>query len=125
MAAGANVWDLGYPQGGNYWDTYHGGDNYSGLSQNQTGSDGLSDTSYQINSNNTDNYPLIAPFGAAQDINQTNTPDTNNYVLIAIVAVALVAGIIGAGFVLRRRKNKIAIQNNFSQTNKKDAAKES
>jgi LPXTG-motif cell wall-anchored protein len=123
LAAVANIWDLGYPQGGNYWDTYHGVDIYSGLSQNQTGSDGLGDTSYQVYSVNKDNYPLIAPFRAAQDINQTNTTNTNNYALIAIVAIAIVAGTLGAGFVLRRRKNKHAKQNNFSQTNEKDAAK--
>jgi len=48
-----NVWDDGYPSGGNYWSNYTGVD---------ADGDGIGDTSYTIDANNTDRYPLIAPF---------------------------------------------------------------
>jgi parallel beta-helix repeat protein len=57
-----NAWDNGYPSGGNYWVDYKGTDLYRGPYQNITGSDGIDDTPYVINSNNTDRYPLMAPY---------------------------------------------------------------
>jgi len=59
-----NVWDNGYPSGGNYWSDYTGNDTYSGPYQNETGSDGIGDTPYIIDENNTDRYPLMAPFNS-------------------------------------------------------------
>lgn len=58
-----NVWDDGYPSGGNYWDNfterYPGvGDDYSGSGQNESGSDGIWDGPYIFDGNNTDRYPL-------------------------------------------------------------------
>jgi parallel beta-helix repeat protein len=53
-----NVWDDGYPSGGNYWSDYTGGDFYSGPSQNLLGSDEIGDVPYVIDSYNRDNYPL-------------------------------------------------------------------
>jgi len=57
-----NVWDDGYPSGGNYWSDYNGTDLLSGLYQNETGKDGIGDTAYIINASNTDHYPLIGTF---------------------------------------------------------------
>jgi len=57
-----NTWDDGYPFGGNYWSDYNGTDWYSGLYQNATGSDGIGDTSFDIDENNQDNYPLMGMF---------------------------------------------------------------
>jgi parallel beta-helix repeat protein len=57
-----NVWDNGCPSGGNYWSDYNGTDLYNGPEQNMTGSDGIGDTPYVIDANNTDNYPLIKPY---------------------------------------------------------------
>jgi parallel beta-helix repeat protein len=48
-----NVWDNGYSSGGNYWSDYNGTDN------NQ---DGIGDTPYTIDANNTDHYPLMGTF---------------------------------------------------------------
>jgi len=48
-----HVWDNGYPSGGNYWS------NYTGVDLNH---DGMGDTEYIINANNTDYYPLMGPF---------------------------------------------------------------
>jgi parallel beta-helix repeat protein len=58
-----NTWDNGYPSGGNYWadfpDLYPSvGDVYSGSGQNDTGGDGIWDGPYEMDANNTDNYPL-------------------------------------------------------------------
>ncbi|MEM3612284.1 MAG: NosD domain-containing protein [Candidatus Bathyarchaeia archaeon] len=57
-----NVWDAGYPSGGNYWSNYRGVDWYSGPYQNETGSDGIADFSYRIDDNNQDRYPLMGKF---------------------------------------------------------------
>ncbi len=54
-----NIWCDSYPSGGNYWSDYTGVDMYSGLFQNETGSDGIGDTRYFIDENNTDGYPLM------------------------------------------------------------------
>jgi parallel beta-helix repeat protein len=54
-----NIWDDGYPSGGNYWSDYKGVDLFSGPCQNVTGSDGIGDTPYVIDANNTDHYPLM------------------------------------------------------------------
>jgi len=55
-----NKWDIGYPSGGNYWSGYFGNDTYSGPYQNETGSDGICDSPYVINLENSDRYPLSA-----------------------------------------------------------------
>jgi len=57
-----NVWDDGYPSGGNYWSDYTGVDLHSGPYQNETGSDGIGDTPYVIDANNRDHYPLMYPY---------------------------------------------------------------
>jgi parallel beta-helix repeat protein len=49
----ANVWDNGYPSGGNYWSNYTGVD---------LDPDGIGDTEHVIDANNTDNYPLMGMF---------------------------------------------------------------
>jgi nitrous oxidase accessory protein NosD len=54
-----NVWDNGYPSGGNYWSDYGGVDLYKGPYQNVTGGDGIGDTPYAIDANNADRYPLM------------------------------------------------------------------
>jgi hypothetical protein len=47
------AWDDGYPSGGNFWSDYAGTDDND---------DGIGDTPYAINTNNTDNYPLMLPY---------------------------------------------------------------
>jgi parallel beta-helix repeat protein len=58
----SNAWDDGYPSGGNYWSNYNGTDLFSGPYHNTTGSDGIGDTAYVIDGDNTDNYPLMGLF---------------------------------------------------------------
>lgn len=57
-----NAWNDTYPSGGNHWDNYAGVDLYSGPYQIETGSDGIGDTPYTLDANNTDHYPLIKPY---------------------------------------------------------------
>jgi parallel beta-helix repeat protein len=57
-----NVWDDGYPSGGNYWSDYNGSDSFFGTYQNLTGSDGIGDSPYNIDVNNVDHYPLMSPY---------------------------------------------------------------
>ena len=68
-----NVWDHGYPSGGNYWSTYVGFDIRRGSHQNETGSDGIGDSSYFIDSDNVDNYPLMKKYpGSIHDVGVTS-----------------------------------------------------
>jgi len=58
-----NIWDNGYPSGGNYWDDYTGVDNYNGINQDIPGGDGIGDTPYNIpGGSNQDLYPSINPY---------------------------------------------------------------
>jgi parallel beta-helix repeat protein len=65
-----NVWDNGYPSGGNYWGSvgFDSADLYNGPSQNVSGSDGIADTPYDIHRDKQDNYPLINPWSPTQTI---------------------------------------------------------
>jgi len=83
-----NIWDDGYPSGGNYWSDYTGVDEFSGPNQNQPGSDGIGDTPYVIDENNQDNYPLMEPWtpapppGASADlIRRAAWPEHRHFVL--------------------------------------------
>jgi len=59
-----NVWDDGYPSGGNYWSDYlEPTDLFRGPYQNITGSDGIADYPYIIAETDEDRYPLMGPFG--------------------------------------------------------------
>jgi hypothetical protein len=56
-----NVWDNGYPSGGNYWTDYTGIDQYKGAAQNVAGVDGIGDAPYTTGmvGTNKDNYPFM------------------------------------------------------------------
>ena len=67
---GSNIWNDSYPSGGNYWDDYTGEDNFQGPNQNETGSDGIGDTPYNISGKeppNQDRYPLMEPCGEEEE----------------------------------------------------------
>jgi len=50
-----NIWDDGYQSGGNYWS------DYTGVDSNH---DGIGDSSYEIDQDNTDCYPLMGVFSS-------------------------------------------------------------
>jgi PKD repeat protein len=70
---GTNLWDDGYPSGGNYWGDYNGIDIFKGPAQNISGSDGIGDTHYLINVDSSDRYPLMEPI-----TENPNSPPTAN-----------------------------------------------
>jgi parallel beta-helix repeat protein len=71
-----NLWDGGYPVGGNLWSDYTGVDFHSGPYQNETGSDGIGDITYTIDASNTDHYPLMGAW-TVQGENVTVTPSSD------------------------------------------------
>lgn len=81
-----NVWDDGYPSGGNYWSDYVGIDNKSGPLQDKHGNDGIGDSSYVIWRNDTDRYPLVKPWNAI-----TITGDTNHDGIVDILDVVSIS----------------------------------
>jgi len=80
-----NYWDDGYPSGGNYWSDFNPADVFNGPYQNETGRDKIGDTPYIIDANNTDNYPLIYPYGYVP------SPDFNNDGIIDIFDIVRMA----------------------------------
>jgi hypothetical protein len=85
-ATGNNVWDNGYPSGGNYWNDYKGVDQKKGQNQDQPGSDNIGDTPYIIDSNNMDRYPLMKPW-----------PQAAGH-CVAVTSVVAAKTVIGQGF---------------------------
>jgi parallel beta-helix repeat protein len=63
-----NVWDNGYPSGGNYWEGHNPPDKNL---------DRLGDIQYVVNGENVDNYPLIYPFEFYKQDHKAE-PDVNN-----------------------------------------------
>jgi len=55
LGAGENVWDNGYPSGGNYWSDYT--NRYPNATE--IDSSGIGNTPYVVDSSNVDHYPLM------------------------------------------------------------------
>jgi parallel beta-helix repeat protein len=80
--SGGNIWDDGYPSGGNYWSGYEGTDQFNGPYQNETGSDGIGDTSYVLSEynwgehyvGNIDHYPLMSNVIVPEFLPDTKPP---------------------------------------------------
>jgi len=81
-----NVWDNGYPSGGNYWSDYNGTDLYNGPYQNVTGGDGIGDTPYKFPGTpyifyrvNQDDYPLVSPWSTTPPLVAVLSPQNKTY----------------------------------------------
>jgi nitrous oxidase accessory protein NosD len=63
-----NFWNLSYPAGGNFYDTYPGTDMLNGPAQNVTGNDGIGDTARSIPGGGgcSDAYPILPCWNAIQ-----------------------------------------------------------
>jgi len=84
--ASLNIWDDGYPSGGNHWNDYSGVDLKSGAYQNETGSDGIGDTSYNIDVDNVDKYPLIQQYPVSEFLPSLILPLLMTATLLAVIA---------------------------------------
>lgn len=56
LIGSTNIWNIGYE--GNYWSDYNGTD---------TNHDGIGDTAYVIDANNTDYYPLMTQYNTVPE----------------------------------------------------------
>jgi len=75
-----NIWDGGYPTGGNYWSDYRDRypnvwDEYQGEGQDVPGSDLIWDSPYVIDKDNRDRYPFVTPYGELFDFTAPITTD--------------------------------------------------
>ncbi len=59
-AGTGNVWDNGYPSGGNFWSDYTGPDLFNGPNQDIPGSDAIGDLPHDTRGNGRDHYPLLS-----------------------------------------------------------------
>ncbi len=85
-------WDNGTT--GNYWSNYQGKDNNS---------DGIADTSYVIDENNQDNFPLIVQW-------YPPTEKTELFSTTWIAAVILIVAVVVAAFLVYIVKSKKTIK---------------
>ena len=78
---GTNLWDNGYPSGGNYWSDYNGSDLYHGPNQDISSSDGIGDTPYLNISGGVgvqDRYPYMSKNGWLCPYTKTDVGVTSN-----------------------------------------------
>ncbi len=87
-----NLWDNGYPFGGNYWSDYSVRyplvvDEYHGENQDVAGSDEIWDSPYEIDVDNRDRYPLVEPWSQPKlegDVNEDGVVDIIDLSMVAV-----------------------------------------
>jgi parallel beta-helix repeat protein len=84
-----NVWDDGYPSGGNYWSDYL--DRYPNATE--IDASGMGDTAYVIDANNSDRYPLMT---------QYIVPEFPSFLILPLFIIATLIAVI----VYRKREIK-------------------
>jgi parallel beta-helix repeat protein len=97
---GNNFWDNG--KEGNYWSDY----TTTYPNATEVDSSGKWNTPYVIDANNTDNYPLMAPFESSS-LEPQPEPAPFPTVLIA-AAFVIVVVVVGAGLLVYFRKRKLS-----------------
>jgi parallel beta-helix repeat protein len=85
-----NIWDNGYPSGGNYWSDYTGDDNFKGPDQDIPGSDFIGDEPYFISENNTDYYPLMVPYETTSPSIAILSPENKTYAVNASIPLTFI-----------------------------------
>ena len=98
---GVNMWDNGYPSGGNYWYDYwyyfQAEDNCNGPNQNIcTGPDGIGDTPYVLQTGQKDHYPLVFHDGTILNVQAPSTIVRGRTALVNVTAENL-------GIILEKR----------------------
>jgi nitrous oxidase accessory protein len=88
-----NLWDSGGE--GNYWDDYNGTD---------SNRDGIGDTSYVINGENVDNYPLMFPFDIEN--NTVVLPPPEPFPTTLVIASTITVAVVGIGLLFYFKKRK-------------------
>ena len=84
-----NYWDNG--QQGNFWSDYNGIDNNN---------DGIGDTPYIIDENNSDNFPLMMPY-----VTSPSEPELFPTTFV-VVAVIVSVAVVGIGLLVYFKKRK-------------------
>lgn len=110
----SNTWDYGYPSGGNFWSDNTGKDEKSGDSQNQTGSDRICDTAIIIDSNNTDHYPLMIPWG------ERSPSEPSSMILLVAAGIVILLATSCILYLFKIRKQQSSIQSLRLITYKQD-----
>jgi parallel beta-helix repeat protein len=104
-----NTWDNGFPSGGNYWSDYNGTD---------VNNDGIGDTPYIIDANNTDYYPLMKLFSLIPVPVQWPTPTPSStstsipeFPQVPTFAFLVTAILVGTTLLKKRQsKNKLKLR---------------
>jgi parallel beta-helix repeat protein len=91
-----NIWNNDYPSGGNYWSDYEGAD---------ADGDGIGDTPYVIDDNNSDRYPLVKSLTLKHHRKHRHHPEVPpiSSALMVILILALIASSI---LILTKNKEK-------------------
>lgn len=81
----SNLWDNGYPSGGNNWSDYIGMDQFSGPDQDIPGSDGIGDTPYVIDAGSRDRYPfyVYTPFSLPSEPRSLSATPGNHQISLS------------------------------------------
>jgi len=102
-----NTWDDGYPSGGNFWS--------DGMHLDTNG-DGIVDTPYIIDANNTDRYPLMSPYWYWSN---PLIGDFNREMRVDMKDIAIIASAFGS-YPTHPRWNLICDLNNDNKIDLKD-----
>ena len=104
--ASVNIWDHGYPSGGNYWSDYQS--KYPNASQ--IDSLGIGNTPYVIDENNIDHYPLIHQVDISATLSTPTptspiptptAPEFPTWIILPLFAVMLLS------IVFARKRNRV------------------
>ncbi len=108
----SNLWDNGFPSGGNFWSDYQTKYPNATMIDNS----GVGDTAYVVDDQNRDNYPLLEPFNATAQVEASPTPSIStptgsednaspaDFMVLAAIVVAM--ALVVAGLVVYYNKRR-------------------